>query len=70
MILDAKLHNPAPAYLRELLAFAGISQRAFAARIGVNERTVRGWLHQGGTVPYWAQFMAECLHVPNVIGSD
>ena len=61
MTPNATTHNPSPANLRALLVAAGLSQRAYAARIGVHERTVRGWLHPGGTVPYWAQFMAECL---------
>jgi len=50
-----------PAYLRGLLAQAGLSQRAAARAIGVNERTMRDWLAGKYQWPYTAQYALEAL---------
>jgi len=50
-----------PAYLRGLIEGAGLSQRAAARAIGVNERTMRDWLSGKHYWPYTAQFALEQL---------
>ena len=63
---DAALHNPDPTYVRELLARAGVSQRDAARRVGVSERSMRGYVAEAGTptaqpIPYPVQYALECL---------
>ena len=63
---DAKLHNPDPSYLRELVEKSGLSQREVARRIGVNERLFRSFLANresasAQTADYLVQFALECL---------
>lgn len=59
---DATKHNPDPAYLRELLARAGLSQRAAARVIGIPERTMRYYLASDDReCPYPVQFCLESL---------
>lgn len=55
--------NVDPEYLRGLLEKADVSQREFARRIGVNERTVRDYMSskRRGTVPYAIQYALECM---------
>ena len=38
---DASLHNPDPAYMRELRERAGLTQRGVAAALGMSRRTVQ-----------------------------
>ena len=40
----ARYHDPDPAYLRSLIAAAGLSQREAARRIGIPERSMRAFL--------------------------
>lgn len=64
MTPDARLHNPNPVYLRELLARAGLSQAAAAARLGVNPRTMRSYLADGASrapASYVVQYALEQL---------
>ena len=63
---DATTYNPAPAYLRDLLGQAGISQRQAANLIGVSDRMMRYYLADDGSVqhrkaPYTVQFALEAL---------
>lgn len=70
MTPDATLHNPAPDYLRALVAASGLSQRECARRIGVSERLLRYYLtdQTGGKeareAPYPVQFALEALTPP------
>jgi transcriptional regulator with XRE-family HTH domain len=50
-----------PEYIRGLLERAGMSQRAAARAIGVNERTMRAWLAGQYPWPYTAQYALERL---------
>lgn len=63
MIDAAQHYRPDPAYLRELLAKAGISQREAARRLGVSDVTMRRWLMTPprAVVPYSAQVALEVL---------
>lgn len=68
---DASLHDPAPDYLRSLIARSGLSQRGAARAIGVSERAIRQYLAgrrrlADGRVlpvlaPYPVQFALEAL---------
>lgn len=62
---DAALHNPDPAYLRQLLAQAGCSQLQAAAVIGISPRLMRYYLTDRAgdhrEAPYAVQFALECL---------
>lgn len=63
-MLDARqYHNPDPAYLRELIERAGLSQREVARRLGVEDTTVRRWLMTPprAACPYSAQVCLELL---------
>lgn len=44
MTPDSSKYNPDPAYLKSLIAKAGISQREAARRLGVNERLFRMYI--------------------------
>jgi hypothetical protein len=66
MTPDATQHNPAPAYLRGLLASAGLSQREAARQIGVSERVMRyylaaEWSEGYRPAPYPVQYALEAL---------
>lgn len=66
---DQSHHNPDPAYLRGLIARAGLSQREAARRIGVSERVMRQYLadreaSSALTAPYPVQFALERLSQP------
>lgn len=66
MTPDAKTHNPDPAYLRDLISRAGLSQREAARRIGIGERIMRAYLADPETntsqrAPYPVQFALEQL---------
>ncbi len=68
MILDASRHNPDPVYLRELVARAGMSQRACARQIGISERAMRKYLALPAPetpAPYPVQFALEALAEKN-----
>ncbi len=54
-------HNPDPAYLRELLERAGLSQREAARRIGISERVMRYYLAGEREAPYPVQYALESL---------
>lgn len=63
---NAQTHNPDPAYLRELIERAGLSQREAARRIGIGERIMRAYLADPETTtsqcaPYPVQFALEQL---------
>ncbi len=60
---DAKKHNPDPAYLRDLVAATGLSQRACARIIGVSERSMRDYLNptHPSELPYPGQYALERL---------
>lgn len=63
---NSQLHNPDPAYLRRLIARAGITQREAAQRLGISERVLRRYLADRDTpsalaAPYIVQFALESL---------
>lgn len=58
---DASQYNPDPAYLRELVAATGLTQPAFAERLGFTARTLRHYLSYATAIPYCVQYAAECL---------
>ena len=60
---DISRHNPDPAYLRGVLASAGLSQREAARRIGVSERMMRYYLADADNrpAPYVVQYALESL---------
>lgn len=63
---DAANHNPDPAYLRDLLDQAGVSQRQAANLLGVSDRMMRYYLADEGSdqhrkAPYTVQFALEAL---------
>jgi len=63
-VIDARTkYNPDPAYLRGLIARAGISQREAARRIGIDIRTMRRYLQPDPTVrvAYATQVALEVL---------
>ena len=66
MTPDISKHNPAPQYLRELLARAGLTQAAAAEKLGLTPRTMRLYLQADGglTAPYPVQFCLEALARP------
>lgn len=65
---DAELHNPDPAYLRELIRQTGLSNTAVAERLGVTRRMLLHYLTPGGKypAPYKVQYMLEQLAAPAV----
>lgn len=58
---DPSTHNPAPAYVQQLLDRAGLAPDEAGPAIGVTERTVRSWLLGERRMPYTAQFALESL---------
>ncbi len=56
---DASLHVTDPAYLRELLKQAGLSQRRAALKLGLNERTMRYYCAGRHEIPYVVQYAME-----------
>jgi len=56
---NASKHNPDPAYLRELIERAGLSQREAARRIGISERVMRYYLSGEREAPYPVQYALE-----------
>lgn len=63
---NAETHNPDPAYLRELIERAGVTQRKAADLVGVSDRMLRKYLAKRESVsaleaPYSVQFCLECL---------
>jgi hypothetical protein len=63
MIPDATTYNPDAAYLRDMIAKTGLSQRAAAERIGVSARSMRDYLNptHDSRAPYPVQFALEML---------
>ena len=58
-------YNPAPTYLRELIAQIGLSQREIARRIGIDETLFRKYLTPADRkthrdAPYLLQLALEC----------
>ena len=58
---DASRYDPRPEYLAELIGSTGLTQAVLAARIGVDERTIRRWLSGQRQFNYRDQFAIECL---------
>lgn len=58
---DARRHRPEPDYLRELLARAGISQRAAARALDLDERSIRYYASGEKEMPYTVQYCLEVL---------
>ena len=61
---NAKRHNPDPAYLRDLIDRAGLSQREAARRIGITDRMMRYYLaddEASPRAPYVVQYAIENL---------
>ena len=62
---DASTHDPDPAYLRSLIADAGLSIRATARRLGISERMMRYYVaDEAGdhrSAPYAVQYALEAL---------
>ena len=56
-----KYFNSDPAYLRSLIAQAGISQREAARRLGISDRSIRYYVSGQLTVPYVVQLGLEEL---------
>lgn len=61
---DASRHDPRPEYLRALIADAGLSQRAAAHLLGIDQRTMRYYLAAEDSVrrasaPYCVQYALE-----------
>jgi hypothetical protein len=67
MTPDATRHDPRPDYLRALLERAGLSQRAAARQIGIDERSMRYYLADPAgpsrytPAPYPVQYALEAL---------
>lgn len=65
MMPNAGQHNTDPAYLRELLRAAGLTQKQAALKIGVTPRTMRRYLSTTAAdkqaAPYVVQFALERL---------
>lgn len=49
---------------RAALARLGYSQRAFAAYVGANERTVRRWVEGAQDIPRWVPVLLGLLTPP------
>lgn len=76
---DSRLHNPSTEYLRGLLdkipdqslfTKGKISQRKVAARLGINDRTLRDYLQEPPRTecPYLVQYAIEMMvYSPNAI---
>lgn len=58
---DASRHRPEPAYLRQLIDRAGLTQAAAARALGKSPRQLRGYLSGTTPIPYVVQFAAESL---------
>lgn len=63
---NVALHRPDPAYLRSLIAAAGISQCQAARLLGLDPRTIRAYLADTGAktsarAPYLVQYALEGL---------
>lgn len=58
---DARLFDPRPEYLAELVSSTGLTQAELADRIDVDERTLRRWLKGESQFNYRDQFAIECL---------
>jgi len=61
---DISQHNPDPAYLRELIEQIGMSQRAIARQLGIDETLFRKYLTRPENrsyrpCPYLVQFALE-----------
>lgn len=62
---NAKLHNPAPFYLRELIAASGYNQAQAAELIGISLRAMHNYLSltadKHRDAPYTVQYALEQL---------
>lgn len=58
---DSLLHRPSDEYLRDMLERIGLSQRAAARLLGVNERTMRYYCSGEQPMPYTVQYAVEML---------
>lgn len=61
MYPNAKEHNPDPAYIRQLLSDAGLSQVAAAKILGVSDRHMRRYVAGNVPCPYPVQFCLETM---------
>jgi transcriptional regulator with XRE-family HTH domain len=66
---DAKWHRPEPAYLRELLERAGLSQRGAARVLGLTDRTMRHYASGDHPMPYPVQYCLEVLAAAGPAGT-
>lgn len=58
---DSANHNPAPAYIRELISGIPLTQREIARRIGVSDRYIRALVAGSRGCSYPVQFCLEAL---------
>lgn len=58
---SAKQHRPDPAYVRELIAQAGLTHVQLAQRMGCTTRTIERWVSPRGRIPYAEQFLLEAI---------
>jgi DNA-binding transcriptional regulator YiaG len=58
---NAEDYRPDPNYLRKLYEASGLSQKQYAVRLGVKDRTFLYWLSGTRQFPYTAQFAMEQL---------
>ncbi|WP_455233477.1 hypothetical protein [Geopseudomonas aromaticivorans] len=67
---NAALHNPAPAYLRDLLKRADVSQREAARLIGLSLPGLQNYLGEHRPAPYTVQFALELLAEGTLIDAE
>lgn len=60
---DAKYHNPAPDYIRELVARTGLTREEIAAKLGISLRALDNYRSEssGYKAPYTVQYALEAL---------
>lgn len=63
---NAHCHNPAPDYIRVLIAAIPFSQREIARRIGVSDRYIRALIAGSRECSYPVQFCLEALREPEI----
>lgn len=60
---DVSRHNPDPAYIRQLIADAGLDVQQAALILGISERMMRYYLSESSShrCPYSVQYCLEVL---------